>query len=91
MKSILSNDKRCYICGSQINLHRHHCLYGNPNRQKSEEHGLWVWLCLDHHTGFNGVHNHHEMDLALKKEAQAKFEETHSREEFREIFGKSYL
>ena len=37
------------------------------------------------------VHMNRAEDLKLIKMAQRKFEETHSREEFREIFGKSYL
>lgn len=40
-----------------------------------------------------GVHGRdgRELDLRLKRECQAKFEETHSREEFMKIFGRNYL
>lgn len=38
-----------------------------------------------------GVHFNRELDLKLKRECQAKFEETHSREEFMKIIGKNYL
>ena len=32
-----------------------------------------------------------ELDRKLQMECQEKFEETHTREEFRKLFGKSYL
>ena len=38
-----------------------------------------------------GIHFDRKFDLKVKKIAQAKFEETHTREEFINIFGKSYL
>lgn len=38
-----------------------------------------------------GVHFNRELDLKLKRECLAKFEETHSREEFMKIIGKNYL
>lgn len=92
MESILSNEKRCYVCGSQINLHRHHIYFGTSNRKNSEIHGCWVWLCAYHHNlSDEGVHFNHMLDLALKQECQRAFEKEHSREEFREIFGKSWL
>lgn len=92
MESILSNVKRCYICGSQINLHRHHIFFGTANRKKSEEYGCWVWLCAYHHTlSDESVHQNHKVDLCLKQECQRRFEKTKTREEFRAIFGKNWL
>ncbi len=91
MNSIMSNEKRCYVCGSQISLHRHHIYAGRANRKNSEEHGCWCWLCIDHHIGYNGVHNNSKLDIRLKKECQKIFEQEHTREEFRQIFGKSYI
>ena len=51
-----------------------------------------VWLCPDHHTmGILAVHNCPEtMDL-LHKIGQRKYEETHTRQQFIDLFGKSYL
>lgn len=72
-------------------LHKHHVFHGTSNRKNSEKTGLWLWLCMDHHTGPHGVHSDRLLDLNLQMNAQAVFEQTHSREEFREIFGKSYL
>ena len=90
-KSILQSRKECFICQRVSGLHKHHVFFGTSNRKNSETHGLWIWLCVDHHTGTHGVHNDRPLDLNLKINAQAVFEQNHSREEFREIFGKSYL
>lgn len=92
MKSIISNKKECYICKTTLNLHKHH-IYPSAFRNKSEENGCWVYLCMDHHVGFNGVHTPRGRSAynALQKLAQMKFEETHSREEFMKIFRRNYL
>ena len=90
MKSILSNDKECFVCGLTQNLHRHHIFFG-PNRNLSEKYGCWVYLCRKHHTEQAGVHMNRELDLRLKREAQETFEGTYTRDDFIRIFGKSYL
>lgn len=64
--------------------------FGNPNRKHSEEDGLWVFLCDEHHRGNVSVHFNRNMDLKLKQYAQYKYEETHTREEFIQRYGKSY-
>lgn len=90
LHSLFTTDlDHCYVCGRpypQI----HHIMNG-ANKAKSEEYGLILPLCLNHHTGAEGVHTKPEKMLACKQMAQRKFEETHTREEWREIFGKSYL
>ena len=92
MQSIIQKEKRCFVCGTTYNLHDHHIFYGNSNRKQSEKHGLKVWLCgHDHNMSNEGVHFNKELDTELKQLAQRKFEETHTREEFRAIFGKSWL
>lgn len=87
------NDRECWICGRTDGLELHHCIHGTANRKLADRYGLWVFLCRDCHTGTNGVHgkNGHHRDLTLKCTAQRAFERTHSREEFRAVFGKSYL
>ena len=90
MKSIMQDTKTCFICGATEPLHRHH-IYMGGNRRQSEKYGCWVWLCPEHHVGKTGVHFNRNLDLMLKKMCQSRFEETHSREEFRSIFGKSFL
>ena len=94
MKSILQTEKECYITGYTHNLHKHHIFFGNPNRKISEDNGFWVYLTGALHNQSNdGVHgkNGHELDLKLKQECQMKYEETHTREEFMKLIGKSYL
>jgi hypothetical protein len=91
MKSIIQEEKKCFICGQTYWLESHHCLHGTANRKLAEKYGLKVWLCQEHHRGNSGVHKNHMLDLTLKSVAQKKFEETHSRKEFIKIFGKSYL
>ena len=91
MKSIISNEKRCYVCGTTFDLARHH-LYFGANRKKSEKYGLWVYLCGRHHNmSGEGVHYNIALNLELKRLGQKKFEELYSHEEFVRQFGKSYL
>lgn len=80
------------MTGDTNGLHRHHIYMGNPNRRISEENGFWVWLRYDWHNGAKyGVHSNRVLDLRLKQICQEKYEETHSREEFRRLIGRSYL
>ena len=93
MKSIIQNDKECYVCGKVRGLHDHHILFGTSNRKMSELYGLKVWLCVEHHTGSNeAVHHNKELDLNLKRLAQRYYEANYgTREDFRETFGRNYL
>ena len=92
MKSILTNEKKCDRCGTRANLHKHHVFGGYGNRSLSEQYGLWVYLCAEHHNmGNDSVHQNKERDIELKQKAQRKFEEAHTREEFMKVFGKNYL
>lgn len=91
MKSIIQQNKECFVCKTTYGLEEHHCMYGNANRKQSEKYGLKVWLCPEHHRGNSGVHFNKELDLKIKKIAQETFECEHTREEFRAIFGKSWL
>lgn len=94
MDSILQDSRECYITGATEGLHKHHIYFGNPLRKISEANGFWVWLRWNWHNGAAyGVHGRdgHALDLRLKRECQEKYEESHSREEFRRLIGKSYL
>ena len=91
MKSVLQENKECFICGQTYELHLHHIIDG-PFRKKSEKYGLTVWLCPYHHNmSDQGVHFCRALDLALRREAQKAFEKTHSREEWMDAFEKNYL
>ena len=88
------NEYECWFCGCTGQLHRHHIFFGHKNRNISEKYGCWVYLCREHHEGTYGVHGKygHERDFTLKKVAQRAWEDVYgSRDEFRAIFGKSYI
>lgn len=92
MKSILQESKECFFCHSTQNLEKHHCISGIANRKIADRTGLWVWLCQMHHTGSQGVHtSRSDLKKELQRYAQEVFEQSHSRQEFRELFGKSWL
>ena len=91
-KSIMQDRKVCYITGLARGLHKHHIYFGNGLRRVSEDNGFWVWLVgALHNLSDAGVHFDRALDLRLKRECQRKYEETHSREEFMELVGRSYL
>jgi hypothetical protein len=93
-KSILQDEKVCYITGQTNNLHKHHIYFGNPGRRISEENGFWVYLAgWLHNQSEHGVHGKygHELDLLLKTHCQMAYEKEHSREEFMRLIGKNYL
>lgn len=93
MRSIIDNRKRCYVCGTTLDLHKHHIIHGLSNRDKSEKLGLWVYLCAEHHNMSQyGVHNNRELDRELKELAQRKFEEQGgNRQEWMKMFHHNYL
>lgn len=92
-ESIITKDmEHCFICRRPA-TDNHHCLFGSK-RAMADKHKLVVGLCRDCH---NKVHNprteaEQEMQNYLKREAQFAFEDkVGSREDFRKIFGRSYL
>ena len=97
MKSILQDDERfCYLCGGGAfePLDKHH-VFGGARRSKSEKYGLTVYL---HHSnchifGKYSVHQNEMINRALKAEVQRKAMQHYewSEDDFRQIFGKSYL
>ena len=94
MKSILQDEKVCYITGQTENLHEHHIYGGVANRKISEANGFKVYLVgYLHNQSDIGVHGKDgkDLDLWLKKRCQQKFEETHTRAEFMKLIGKNYI
>lgn len=100
-KSILHDKKErtCYLC-MRLNgdftekgvLQEHHIFFGSSRRKLSEEYGLKVYLCLQHHTaGKEAVHQNAENDRVLKKVAQEAFMKRYSPVLFMETFRKNYL
>ena len=98
-KSLLhEKNGTCYLCMLLDGNHKKHLLldehhiFGGPNRIHSEENGLKVWLCLDHHTmGSLAVHRCPDTMRLMHRIGQQEYEKTHSRQQFIETFGKSYL
>ena len=91
-KSVIVEDmEQCYVCGYPY-VEVHHIFYGTANRKISDKYGYVVPLCREHHTGSTGVHFNKVFDMHLRKIAQKHFEaEYGDRNEFRRVFGKSYL
>lgn len=90
--SIIQSEKRCYVSGAEYGLDRHH-VFRASRRNNSEKYGLWVWLRHDLHMA---LHDHRKpcetLENDLKPIAQQAFEDNGgTREEFRAIFGASYL
>ena len=93
MKSIIQDEKKCFITGSTEGLHKHHCI-GGINRRLADEDGLWVWLRWDYHIADSPnltPHNSAEAAWYFQRLAQRKYEETHTREEFMARYGRNYL
>ena len=91
-KSIICNEKKCYLCGSTQNLECHHLMHGTGWRKLADKYGLKVWLCAYHHRdNKHGVHGNAELDLWFKQLAQNCFEIVHGHEKWMEVFGRNYL
>ena len=93
-KSIITNEKRCYVCGNKNNLHYHHIMFGK-NRKNADKDGLTVYLCYEHHEGTTGVHGKlgHELDIKLKQIAERNWLEYYDKtiEEWISRYGRSFL
>ncbi len=98
--SILHNkgNRTCFLC---MKLHgdcrkfpylEAHHVFGGANRKKSENYGLKVYLCLEHHReGPEAVHRNHDMMRLVQQEGQQAFHLTYPEIDFRKEFGKNYL
>lgn len=90
--SVFTDDMdHCYFTGTAP-VERHH-IFGGANRKNSEKYGFVVPLRPDLHP--NGVYAGQSaklIDVKLKTMAQEHFEREYgTRDDFRRIFGKSYL
>lgn len=98
-KSLLESEKgRCFICYRYGPTEKHH-IFGSYNRKKSEEDGLYVYLCHScHNEPPNGVHFNKKRMEWLHKFGQAMYEANWAgrtdedvRQKFMERYGKNYL
>lgn len=91
MRSIVSTEKACYICGSVCWLECHH-IFGGANRKHSTKYGLVVYLChYCHNEPPNGVHQNRERMNWLRAIGQKRFNEVYPELDFMQIFKKNYL
>lgn len=91
MKSVIQQDKKCFICGRSSGLEEHH-IFGGPNRKLSEQDGLKVWLCYEcHRTGRYAVHTNRPTMDWLHKVGQEAYEKRHKPGDFLKRYGKNYL
>ena len=92
-KSIISNVRKCYKCGTTYDLHKHH-IFGGGRRKQSEKYGCWCYLCGKHHNLSNaGVHFYKPFDLQLKIECEHKLIYSYgwSIDRFIYTFGRNYF
>lgn len=88
MKSILQEERECYICGNP-RVEEHH-IFGAYNRPLSEQYGLKVWLCPLHH---REVHAGGYWMDELHRLGESAFIRAHNadRDAFAAVFGRNYL
>lgn len=90
--SVFTDDMdHCYFTG-HAPVERHH-IFGGANRKNSEKYGFVIPLRSDlHPNGVSAGRKAKEIDTKLKQMAQKYFEEHYgTRDDFRGVFGKSYL
>lgn len=87
----------CYLCARLHNdytykpTQEHHVMFGSGQRELSEEYGLTVQLCLDHHKdGPEAAHNNQAIRELLCRDAQAAFMMEYPDLNWMQIFKKNY-
>lgn len=99
MKSIMhQKDGTCWLC-MKLNqdfsvkpyVEEHHAIYGTGRRKLSEQYGLKVYLCKEHHTcGPYAVHANAKISRKVQIAAQDTFERHYPELDFLTIFSKNY-
>lgn len=92
--SIIPQEHACYVCGQKTNLHQHEAIFGMAHRKLSIQEGLVFYLCPRHHNmSSEGVHQNIELDLKLKRIAQAEWLKQHNNDIdlWMKIFRRNYL
>ena len=64
MKSIVQSEKKCFLCGCQVDLECHHLWHGS-NRKRADQDGLTVWLCVHCHRNLHdkGINDRELMEV----------------------------
>lgn len=81
---------KCWVCGTSQNLECHH-IFSGCRRKTSEQYGLKVFLCHEHHTGNAGVHFNLSLMESLHCFGQIKFEKENPDLSFLKTLNKNYL
>lgn len=74
----------CDYCGKECKRLDPHEVYGGSNRLRSIRNGFVKKICRK-------CHSNEEIINKLRKDVQKEYEQTHTREEFIKLIGKSYL
>lgn len=93
MKSIIHSERSCFICGKNNWLENHH-IFGAADKKKSTKYGLTVLLChFCHNEPPDGVHHNAKNMKKLKRIGQRAYMKHYNKtvDEFRDVFGESYL
>lgn len=70
VKSIIQNEKVCYITGDTYNLHEHH-VFGGAYKNASDRLGLTIYLRADWHDMADyGIHFNKELREKIQDEVQ---------------------
>lgn len=77
----------CFICGNAAS-EIHHLVFGRGMRKLADEDGLTAPCCNRCH---KAIHEELRMGKMSKICGQLLYEKTHTREEFRKRYGRSYL
>lgn len=87
----------CYLCAALHNdytykpTQEHHVMFGSGQRELSEEYGLTVQLCIEHHKdGPEAAHNNKEIRELLCRDAQEAFMMEYPNLNWMQIFKKNY-
>lgn len=95
MKSIISNDGKCFIHQKYLHMdipgtEEHHCIHGWANRKLADQDGLTVKLCYTCH---RLLHDKGYHDKDLQAWAQMAWMEYNNKSiaDFIARYGKSYL
>lgn len=84
--------QKCALCGIGTKeggvLTIHHVYHGRKYKHLSDKNGFLLTLCDQCH---RKLHSSRVIDKHVQKGMQRKYEQTHSREEFVELMGHSWL
>lgn len=87
---LMSESGVCFLCQKRGTTECHHVFNGNPNRKRSEQYGLKIYLCDACH---RKVHADQGLDDSVKAYVQEQAMKHYGWEveDFSKIFGKNYI